>query len=237
MKKKIIGIYADAFNGKVGQTMPYMQFFSQFGYVRLISTLDNLNNIENEIDVLVSPGGADVNSALYGKVPGAMDGRANQHYEYLDNVLLPKFIQANKPIIGICRGMQAINCFLGGNLNQHIIGHHQGDDRQSTRQRLQFTDNDQEYYINTMHHQSVEVLGNGLELIAYSQQFRGCYSNQETTATWRVYDKNGNIVERQNVPITIEAFKHVELPILGVQWHPEEFNCEFTVSEIYKLLK
>jgi len=235
---KIIGIYADSYNGKVGQTFPYMQFFSQFGYVRLISTLDKLDNIVNEIDMLVTPGGADLTSSLYGKAPGTMDGRANQHYEYLDSVLLPKFVESKKPIVGICRGMQSINCFLNGTLNQHIVGHNQGDDRQSTRQKLQFTDSEEEYYINSMHHQSVEKLGDGLELLAYSQQFRGCYSDEETKMTWRSFDsKTGNVIDRQEIPITIEAFRHKELPIVGVQWHPEEFNCEFTVSEIKKILK
>jgi len=235
---KIIGIYADAFNGKVGQTLPYMQFFSQFGYVRLISTLDNLDNIVNEIDMLVTPGGSDLTSSLYGKAPGAMDGRANQHYEYLDALLLPAFITAKKPIVGICRGMQSINSFLGGKLNQHIVGHQQENDRASTRQKLQFTDSEEEYYINSMHHQSVEVLGKGLQLVAYSQQFRGCYSSEDIKMTWRTYDpKTGNISERVETPITVEAFVHEKLPILGVQWHPEEFNCEFTVKEIKKLLK
>jgi putative glutamine amidotransferase len=99
--KKTIGIYADTFNGKVGQTFAYMQFFSQFGFVRMISTHENLDNIINEIDILVIPGGADVDATLYGEIPGVNDSRINQHYEYLDNLLIPQFIQANKPIIGI----------------------------------------------------------------------------------------------------------------------------------------
>lgn len=235
---KTIGIYADSYNGKVGQTFAYMQFFSQFGHVRLISTLDKLDNIVNEVDMLVTPGGADLTSSIYGKSPGVMDSRANQHYEYLDSILLPQFVENKKPIIGICRGMQSINCFFGGTLNQHIIGHNQGEDRQATRQKLQFTNHEEEYYINSMHHQSVDILGDELELIAYSQQFRGCYSSKNTIMTWRTYDsKTGDISERIEVPVTIEAFVHATLPIIGVQWHPEEFNCQFTVNEIKKLLK
>lgn len=98
---KIFGIYADAFNGKVGQTFAYMQYFSELGYVRMISTVDNLENIVHEIDVLVVPGGADVLSSRYNMAPGVMDGRVNQHYEYLDSLLIPQFIEAKKPIIGI----------------------------------------------------------------------------------------------------------------------------------------
>jgi hypothetical protein len=84
--KKVIGVYADTFNGKVGQTFAYMQFLRQFGYVRMISTTDRLDNIVNEIDILV-PGGADVYVDNYDDaVPGVMDTRVNQHYEYLDKV-------------------------------------------------------------------------------------------------------------------------------------------------------
>lgn len=235
---KTIGIYADTYNGKIGQTLPYMQFFSQFGYVRLISTLDKLDNIVNEVDMLVTPGGADLTSSLYGKAPGAMDGRANQHYEYLDSILLSEFIKAKKPIVGICRGMQSINSFLGGTLNQHIVGHNQSDERSITKQKLQFTDSEEQYYINSMHHQSVETLGKGLRLVAYSQQFRGCYSKEDIKMTWRTYDsKTGFVSDRDEVPVTVEAFIGENYPILGVQWHPEEFNCEFTVKEIKKLLK
>ena len=100
-KNKVIGIYADTFNGKVGQTYAYMQFFSQFGYVRMISTSDKLDNIVNEVDALVVPGGADVDAPLYNAIPGVMDGRTNQHYEYLDKVLIEQFVNAGKPIIGI----------------------------------------------------------------------------------------------------------------------------------------
>jgi hypothetical protein len=55
----------------------------------MISTTDRLDNIVNEIDILV-PGGADVYVDNYDAVPGVMDTRVNQHYEYLDKVLIPR---------------------------------------------------------------------------------------------------------------------------------------------------
>jgi len=71
----------------------------------------------------------------------------------------------------------------------------------------------------------------------HSEQFRGCYSKEDIRAVWRTYDsKTDKILSRNVVPVTVEAFRHQELPILGVQWHPEEFNCEFTVEEIKNLL-
>lgn len=240
MSKKTIGVYADTFNGKVGQTFAYMQFLSQFGYVRLISTTDNLKNIVNEIDMLIVPGGADVDVLGYQSIPGVMDGRVNQHYEYLDRTLLPLFVEAKKPIIGICRGMQSLNVFFGGTLHQNIIGHQQDTDRigrSATLQKLQFFEREEQIMVNSMHHQSVKNLGDGFSVIGYTQVFQGCYSKDNLIAPWRIWDKNGELISRNNHQVIIEIIKHNELPIIGFQYHPEEFNCEYAVNEIKKLLK
>jgi len=239
MKKqnKIIGVYADCSDNKVGQTFPYMQFLSQFGNVRLISTLDNLDNIENEVDMLVLPGGADVHVQTYGEAPGVMTGRGNQHYEYLDDMLLPKFIRAGKPIVGICRGMQRLNTWFGGTLNQHIVGHQQGGSRSSTDQEIQFIDNDGFHFVNSMHHQSVKKLGDDLEVIAYSQVYEGCYSDSNNLSTWREFDKNGIVKSTSVAHTVVEIFKHTVLPIWGFQYHPEEFNCDVAKNIINDLLK
>jgi len=234
---KTIGIYADAFNGKVGQTFAYMQFLSQFGNVRMISTLDNLDNIVNEIDMLVIPGGADVDASRYSAIPGVMDGRVNQHYEALDRILIPQFVLAGKPLVGICRGMQSLNVHFGGTLHQHVVGHQQGEDRTATKQPLQFVDNDQQIMVNTMHHQSCNRLGVDIELVGYTRAYRGCYSGLSDIATWRNYNKENSIVISSfQVPIIVEVIKHRVLPIIGFQYHPEEFNCEYAVEEINNLL-
>jgi len=234
--KKTIGIYADSYNGKVGQTFPYMQFFSQFGYVRLISTTDNLDKIVEQVDMLVLPGGADVDVSTYNGVPGVMDSRANQHYEYLDKILIPQFIKANKPIFGICRGMQRLNTWFGGTLNQHILGHHQGDKREETKQEMQFADNNNRWYINTMHHQSVNILGEGLEITCYSQRYDNCYSSENNVRGWNYYNKTGGIASTELEPIIIEGFKHSTLKIAGLQYHPEEMNCDYAKIIINELL-
>jgi len=234
MSKKVIGVYADTFNGKVGQTFAYMQFLSQFGSVRLISTTDNMREVVKNVDLLVIPGGADVDATRYGAVPGVMDGRVNIHYEYLDRALIPLFIEAKKPIVGICRGMQSLNVYFEGTMNQHIIGHHQGDNRASTKQEIQF-ENGSSAFVNTMHHQSVDVLGNGIELVAYGRMYQGCYGNQTHVRNWKTISDKG-VESFSDCVVIPEMIRHVELPIVGFQWHPEEYNCPIAVSEITNLL-
>lgn len=235
--KKIIGVYADSFNGKVGQTLAYMQFLSQFGHVRLISTTDNLSTVVNEVDMLVIPGGADVDATRYGALPGVMDGRVNQHYEALDKTLIPIFIEAGKPIVGICRGMQSLNVYFGGSLHQHVVGHQQGEDRGATKQALQLVNSPKRLYVNTMHHQSIDRLGLSIEILGYTRAYQGCYSGYNLNLPWRAYNKDGRVIgQPEIVPVIVEVIKHSILPIIGFQYHPEEFNCEYAVSEIRNLL-
>jgi gamma-glutamyl-gamma-aminobutyrate hydrolase PuuD len=233
--KKTIGIYGDVFNGRVGQTEPYMQFFSQFGHVRIITTSDNLREVAKNIDALVIPGGADVDAMRYYGIPGFTDSRVNQHYEYLDKYLLPLIIELKKPIIGICRGMQSLNVHFGGTLNQDISGHHQGDNRSSTKQEIQFEDGTS-HFVNTMHHQSVDVLGKGFKIAAYGQMFAGCFGNRTHVRNWKSQEEN-NKVKYKDIYVVVEMIVHEELPIVAFQWHPEEFNCYKAVDTINNLLK
>lgn len=235
--KKTIGVYADTFNGKVGNSLAYMQYLSNFGYVQLINTTDNIEKIAETIDMLVIPGGADVNPMRYNAVPGVMDSRINIHYEYLDLTLIPMMINLGKPIVGICRGMQSLNVYFGGTLNQHIIGHHQGDNRTSTKQEIQFIDaNIKPHFVNSMHHQSVDKLGNGIELVAYSQQYTGCYSRYNHIKPW-YFTNSKNKKEKAEIYVIPEIIKHTDLPIIGFQYHPEEFNCEIANELIKSLLQ
>ena len=146
--------------------------------------------------------------------------------------MIPAFILADKPIVGICRGFQTLNAYFGGTLFQDIKGHNQTKGygaRSETKDDL-WTE-DKIYKINTIHHQSVKKLGDDLVAIGFSPVIAGCPSLLEdqflTIKTYGV---------KSYISFT-EAFKHKSLPIVAFQYHPEEFNCEFAISEINKILK
>ena len=106
------------------------------------------------------------------------------------------FIDRGQPILGICRGMQALNVFFGGTLYQDIPGHRiDGSDRDMVHPTVAEGPIAQLFgthpTVNSMHHQAVERLGDGLV-----------------------------ICQRAEDGI-VEAVYHSKLPILGVQWHPE----------------
>ncbi len=72
-------------------------------------------------DGLLLPGGGDIGVTL-----GATD-----------SFLIRSFADSGRPILGICRGMQALNVFFGGTLHTRIPGHQQvqGDLIHPTRAR------------------------------------------------------------------------------------------------------
>ena len=219
-------LYADAYGKRVGQTIPYIQFFSQFGEVMLCHSNNDLEFYANNADVLAVPGGADINPVEYGQMPGIKNSRVNPHYEYLDKELLPRFIESEKPIIAICRGMQALNVHLGGDLFQNITGHYQKEKRSETPQKM-YSDIKGffNHPINSMHHQSIRNLGEGLEVISWSLTKPNCYSIGKDSFVSHIYTEKN--VKLDSMLCQIEAVKHNELPIVGFQYHPEEFNCEF----------
>lgn len=251
MKRLKILLYADAFNGKVGQSIQYVEFASQFGEVILVHPQSDMEFLLKHGDVLLVPGGADVSSNTYGEIPGFYNGRANAHYEYMDEHLLLPWLHANKPTIGICRGAQVINTVLGGTLHQHITGHVQGKDRHITTEEM-YTDVEgfNVHEINTIHHQAVRELAPSLSLLGWSRRYQRCPSLrhidqfthhiyiEDKTNGRKTYKKVGE--KAPGYPVVVEAFKSEDdsdLNIVAFQYHPEEFNCDFAIMQISLMLE
>lgn len=106
-----------------------------------------------------------------------------------------------KPIFGICRGLQLYNVAQGGSLHQEVLGHWQENTGNQPSQDLYFPIESQlsqiyaqEPTVNSFHRQAINKLAPSLEIIALSP------------------DKQ-----------TIEAVQSTRdsHTFLGVQWHPE----------------
>ena len=71
-------------------------------------------------DGLVLPGGPDVDPTLYGEEPINASGRVTYPKDIFELALIKHTLQAHKPILGICRGLQILNVALGGTLYQDL---------------------------------------------------------------------------------------------------------------------
>ncbi len=179
------------------------------GFPIIIPILEDKENIDiylDLIDGLVLTGGADILPSLFGEDPMKETTSICLDRDMMELKLVEKAIERNIPILGVCRGLQVINVALGGNLYQDIpkqvagahghvsiesvfTGYH--DIKIEKDSFLYEIFNKDKLLVNSLHHQAVKDLGEGLKVSAKS---------------------NDGI---------IEAIEGLDKPIYCVQFHPE----------------
>lgn len=153
-------------------------------------------------DGLLLPGGGDMDPKFYGQARIPACGEPNLLRDAAEPLLLRAFLAADKPVLGICRGIQVMNAVLGGDLyqdikpfehlphNDHWAKIHTVTVRRGTLlSRILGQDT---VLVNSQHHQAVDRVAPGFTLAALSED---------------------GIVEAIEKPDARFC--------LGVQWHPE----------------
>lgn len=166
-----------------------------------------LRDYAENLDGLILQGGADVSPRAYGEEPLRPEWSGDPVRDAYELELLHEFMEARKPVLGICRGMQLINVALGGSLWQDIAtqvagaGAHETADYDRHSHEVRFVEGgllarlwpDRSGGVVSIHHQAVRALGRDLEIEA-------------------VCPADG----------MIEAIRGKDRGFLiGVQWHPE----------------
>lgn len=99
---------------------PYVRAIAQSGGAPLmIPAYNGITKAEDYIgliDGLLLPGGEDVAPALYGEEPIKEVDYINGERDELEAGLLRLCARLDKPVLGICRGMQLMNVVFGGSL-------------------------------------------------------------------------------------------------------------------------
>lgn len=155
--------------------------------------------------IIVSGGSFDIHPSLYGQEVSARLDSVQNDRSIFEIDLIRLCVRTNKPLLGICGGMQALAVATGGTLIQDIasqrpdaLEHEQPTDPSKGWHTVSFDDRwfQQIYgnstaFVNSTHHQA--VLDSGLCMVS------------GTTSDG-----------------IIEAIRHPELDFcVGVQWHPE----------------
>ena len=107
-------------------------------------------------------------SALCGGLLLPGGGDIGERLDEPERKLIQSFVQSGRPILGICRGMQALNVYFGGDLYSHIPGHQQprGDLVHGTLAVGQLARLlGRRPAVTSNHHQALRHLGQGLQAV------------------------------------------------------------------------
>ncbi len=149
-------------------------------------------------DGLILPGGGDIDPKLFGQLPDGTDF-FDPALDRLQLAVLGAFVLGRKPVLGICKGMQLINIYFGGDMVQHLKTSENhayvGKDQlhMSVAKKGSFLEKlyGERFKVNSAHHQGVDCPGKGIEYVQFAEDG------------------------------VVEGLRHRFLPVRGVQWHPE----------------
>ncbi len=167
-----------------------------------------LRDYAKHLDGLVLQGGADVSPQTYAEVATRPEWSGDRARDMYELELLHEFVEARKPVLGICRGCQLINVAFGGTLYQDIASdvptaiQHVSDLYDSHYHVIHFPQGSilgslfpsrPEALVNSIHHQAVKDLGRDLVVEAVS-----------------------------GIDNIVEAVRYRKARfVMGLQWHPE----------------
>lgn len=162
----------------------YLRLLNRFNLTPIIIPygVDN-EEILNLCDGFVIPGGDDIDAKCFMQENNINNVLVPKEVDELDFRVLDYALKNQKPVLGICRGLQVINVFFDGDLIQHIDDNiHKNTNHileGNPKSRLFDSLNLKE--VNSFHHQKIGKLGNNLfvdatsldaiEVITYQDQF------------------------------------------------------------------
>lgn len=167
--------------------------------------------------IIISGGDFDISPSMYNEEISSDRVGLNEARTSFEIQLLSQYFSTNKPILGICGGMQLLNVYLGGTLIQHIpdeiqsnVEHEQAHPKAEPSHYIECKpgskflevidkygygaseSNNTRYMVNSTHHQAVKDLGRDLSICATADDD------------------------------IIEAIAHQSHPFcIATQWHPE----------------
>lgn len=213
MSKPLIGVSL-SFNDKdrayqLAET--YIESVKKAGGIPVLlpHTPEDAASLAVRCDGLLISGGPDMDPAYFDEQPIPQIGAICPERDESEVALLKAFMDAGKPVLGICRGSQILNVVFGGTLYQDLysqykqeapIKHVQQGPRWYTSHgitvekgtKLEEIFGDRHIGVNSFHHQAVKDVAPGFVVAAKAPDG------------------------------VIEAIEKPDHPFcIGVQWHPE----------------
>lgn len=224
-----LGIYS-----MTQENMPQLQHRMGDNYIKAITNaggipvilpnnadLSTVREIVDRLDGVLLSGGGDVDPALYGRRPNGHLGSVNPRRDAFE-IAIAQYVlnETDKPLLGVCRGIQVMNVAMGGTLYidlpsegkpSHSLGMYQRDQVShaitvAENTRLAAIMGQGQGWVNSFHHEAVLDPAD-------------CFA-----------------VSAVSVPD--DVIEAIELPgdrfALGVQWHPEELTAREETRKLFK---
>ena len=201
----------------------YQKMLEEAGAVPLILPFSTERNTVQQLcrmaDGFLFTGGQDVNPSLYGERKSDRCGEILSERDEMEIQYFSYCLDNDVPALGICRGIQFMNAFLGGTLYQDLpsekgLNHVQKPPYSSHFHSVEVMEGTllhdilgkDKINVNSYHHQAVRDVSEKLEICAVSEDG------------------------------IVEALAHREKEfILAVQWHPElDYSLEINSRKIVK---
>lgn len=184
---------------------PFHRFYLKEQYKNVLEELNillfpvlSVKNLEKVCEIcdglIITGSTTDIHPKYYNEAPIEAGNYDMDEFE-LDKKAIETFSKAQKPILGICAGMQSINVYFGGSLHQHIHNHELAGKLHTIHiEEGSFL---YEIYkkhadVNSFHHQSIKKVA------------------PEFNVSAKAEDGTIEAIEKGN--------------IIGIQWHPEKVN-------------
>jgi len=213
VRKPIIGLTPSVDEEKHMQVVQpgYLESIDRAGGIGILLPLtDRRSDIEQYVqlcDGFLFVGGPDIEPWRFGQELMEECGPQNVRRDIVELMLMEAALKADKPILGVCRGIQVLNVALGGTLYQDIPSQRPSE----TPHRMEPPYNRDIHGLtvvpgtplaelppltgcNSRHHQAILNLAPGLEVMAYSED---------------------GLIEAVRMPE--KKF------VWAVQWHPEAY--------------
>ncbi|MBV9547034.1 MAG: gamma-glutamyl-gamma-aminobutyrate hydrolase family protein [Chloroflexi bacterium] len=184
MMRPLIGIIAtpdlDAEDGMeyARLRMTYVRAMDGAGALPVLIPLMHesaLKDVLGRLDGIVFLGGVDIDPSRYGATRDATTV-VNPELDELDFAAAEWALNADVPVLGICRGQQVLNVALGGSLIQDVPRHPHSHTRTAfghpiaiePDSRLAQLVGAHAAEVNSLHHQALDALGRDLRAVAWA---------------------------------------------------------------------
>ena len=190
MKKPVIGVVPlyDDEKESLWMLPGYMDGITEAGGIPIMLPLtadkDVIRQLLDTVDGILLTGGHDVSPEIYGEEKLDDSVVCNSARDIMEKELLEQALEKDVPVLGICRGIQFINAYLGGTLYQDLgkqhpsdIEHHQKppydvpahEVRVLTDTGLHRLLNADKISVNSYHHQAIKEASDALKVMAVSE--------------------------------------------------------------------